>query len=181
MKPFIRELQVQVRFSGVLIWLQAENIPCCLCVSAVANTVREWFLEMWWRREGQLWINICYKYWTKCSNFWLIDLKAFWTWSLWMQLAPAAAHHPMLSSHGRTLPHCKFLQQSSTTWDILGIYPVSKIILISFSSCVSNNSLKWSRIHYSLSFELVELGLLLEERRGGAFLLMQVAIVQTTF
>lgn len=41
MKPFLRELQVRVRLSGVLIWLQAENIPCCLCVYAVVSTARK--------------------------------------------------------------------------------------------------------------------------------------------
>lgn len=167
MKPFIRELQVQV--------------PCCRCVYAVASTVREWFLEMRWKRESQVWINICYKFWTKRSNFWVIDLKAFWTWSLWMQLALAAVHHPMLSSHGRTPQHCKFLQQSSTTWDILGIYPVSKknthfFFLLWFQQ-------QYEIVMNTLFFILWVCGVgdVLKERRGGAFLLTQVAIMQTAF
>lgn len=120
-----RSVHVDQNFRGTCMvsgW-KYSLLSVCLCCSK--HNMRKWFLEMGWRREGQLWISICYRYWTKRSNFWVIDLKAFWTWSLRMLLALAAVHLPTLPSHGRTLPHCEFLQQSSTTWDILGIYLVS--------------------------------------------------------
>ena len=87
---FIKTLKVIYKGtrSTNLIWggtYMASDWKYCLlsvCLRCSKHSMRKWFLEMGWRWEGQLWINICYKNCTKCSNFWVIDLKAFWTWSL---------------------------------------------------------------------------------------------------